>query len=81
MDTEESAMKTVEDDGDYYQQIAMLIEHLKADELNLRVEATRNLPVIAEALGPERVLAELVPFMNSSTDDDDEVGRERGRGS
>lgn len=51
----------------------MLIEHLKADDINLRVTATRELPAIAEALGPERVRAELVPFINDSTDDEDEV--------
>lgn len=54
-------------------QIAMLIEHLKADDINLRVTATRSLPAIADALGPERVRAELVPFINDSTDDEDEV--------
>lgn len=51
----------------------MLIEHLKADDINLRVTATRSLPAIADALGPERVRAELVPFVNDSTDDEDEV--------
>ncbi|CAN0415117.1 unnamed protein product, partial [Laminaria digitata] len=55
--------------------IAMLIEHLKADDLNLRVTATTNLPAIADALGPERVRAELVPFIHDSTDDEDEVRR------
>lgn len=54
-------------------QIAMLIEHLKADDINLRVTATRSLPAIADALGHERVRAELVPFINDSTDDEDEV--------
>lgn len=54
-------------------QIAMLIEHLKADDINLRVTATRSLSSIADALGPERVRAELVPFINDSTDDEDEV--------
>lgn len=53
--------------------IAMLIEHLKDDDINLRVTATRNLAAIADALGPERVREELVPFINDSTDDEDEV--------
>ncbi len=60
--------------------IAMLIEQLKADDINLRVTATRSLPAIAEALGPERVRAELVPFVNDSTDDEDEVRGEGGEG-
>ncbi|CAM9664058.1 unnamed protein product, partial [Ectocarpus sp. 8 AP-2014] len=51
----------------------MLIEHLKAEDINLRVTATRSLPAIADALGPDRVRAELVPFVNDSTDDEDEV--------
>lgn len=57
----------------------MLIEQLKADDINLRVTATRSLPAIAEALGPERVRAELVPFVNDSTDDEDEVRRRARR--
>ncbi|CAM9825755.1 unnamed protein product, partial [Discosporangium mesarthrocarpum] len=71
-DNSATPMNTGEDEGDYYQ-IALLIEHLKADELDLRVSATRSLPAIAEALGPERVLAELIPFVNDSTDDEDDV--------
>lgn len=51
----------------------MLIEHLKAEDINLRVTAMRSLPAIADALGPDRVRAELVPFVNDSTDDEDEV--------
>lgn len=56
----------------------MLIEHLKAEDINLRVTATRSLPAIADALGPDRVRAELVPFVNDSTDDEDEVCRFTG---
>lgn len=67
-----TAMPTQDDEGDYYQ-VALMIEHLKADDLSLRVVATRNLPMIAEALGPERVRGELIPFVNDSTDDEDEV--------
>lgn len=51
----------------------MLIEHLKADDMALRVVATRSLPAIADALGPDRVREELIPFINESTDDEDEV--------
>lgn len=53
--------------------MAVLIDHLKADDVNMRVSAMRSLPVIAEALGPDRVRAELIPFINESTDDEDEV--------
>ncbi len=50
-----------------------LIEKLKSDDIWDRVEATKMLNVIAEALGPERTREELIPFVTESTDDDDEV--------
>jgi serine/threonine-protein phosphatase 2A regulatory subunit A len=76
-------MEKVEDGGgagtpdqqqatDFYA-MAALIEQLKAEELPLRVAATRELPAIAVALGPERVRSELIPFLTESTDDEDEV--------
>ncbi|CAM9191834.1 unnamed protein product [Ascophyllum nodosum] len=76
MAVEEMELNTtavVPNDDEDYSQVALLIEHLKADNMNLRVSAMRSLPVIAEALGPHRVKAELIPFINDSTDDDDEV--------
>ncbi len=50
-----------------------LIEKLKSDDTCARVEATKMLCVLAEALGPERTRDELIPFVTESTDDDDEV--------
>ncbi len=53
--------------------MAALIEKLKSDDTCDRVEATKMLCCIAEALGPERTRDELIPFVTESTDDDDEV--------
>ncbi len=50
-----------------------LIEKLNSDDTWARVEATKMLCVIAEALGPERTREELIPFVSESTDDDNEV--------
>lgn len=54
-------------------QIALLIDQLKHDDVQLRVSASKSLPQIAQALGPERTRDELIPFLTESIDDDDEV--------
>ena len=59
-------------DEDLYQ-IAALLDQLKHDDVNLRVNASSNLVRIAGVLGPERTRNELVPFLEETTDDDDEV--------
>ena len=58
--------------ADLYQ-IALLIDQLKHDDLQLRVSASKGLCRIASALGPERTREELVPFLKDTTDDEDEV--------
>ena len=50
---------------DYLLDIAFLMNSFKADELMLRLAAIRRLPVIAEAIGPERTRKELIPFISS----------------
>ena len=60
------------DSEDLYQ-IASLLDQLKHDDINLRVNASSQLTRIANALGPERTRNELVPFLEETTDDDDEV--------
>lgn len=67
-----SAM-SVDEEGDFFQKIAHLIEQLKADDVLQRVAATRELPAIADTLGQERTRRELIPFLMDSTDDEDEV--------
>ena len=53
--------------------IALLIDRLKDDDVELRAESNANLLTIARALGPDRTRDELVPFLCASVDDTDEV--------
>lgn len=53
--------------------IAILIDELKNDDLQLRLNSIRRLNVIARALGEERTRKELIPFLSEDNDDDDEV--------
>ncbi|CAL9248666.1 unnamed protein product [Arabidopsis halleri] len=48
--------------------IAVLIDELKNDDIQLRLNSIRRLSTIARALGEERTRKELIPFL-----DDDEV--------
>lgn len=54
-------------------QIALLIDQLKHDDVQLRINASKSLFRIANALGPERTREELIPFLSQSSDDEDEV--------
>ncbi|OAA58797.1 protein phosphatase PP2A regulatory subunit A [Cordyceps fumosorosea ARSEF 2679] len=55
--------------------IAVLIDELKAqhDDVLLRLNAIHRLSTIALALGPERTRDELIPFLDESVEDEDEV--------
>ncbi|KAG4300900.1 hypothetical protein PCANB_002893 [Pneumocystis canis] len=53
--------------------IAVLIDELKHDDVAFRLNAIRRLSTIALALGQERTRNELIPFLDESIDDDDEV--------
>ncbi|KAG0183106.1 hypothetical protein DFQ29_009804 [Apophysomyces sp. BC1021] len=53
--------------------VAVLIDELKHEDVQLRLNAFKKLPIIAEALGHERTRNELVPFLQESIDDEDEV--------
>jgi serine/threonine-protein phosphatase 2A regulatory subunit A len=53
--------------------IAILIDELKSDDVTLRLNAIHRISTIALALGPERARDELVPFLQDSLDDEDEV--------
>ncbi|KAJ1914878.1 protein phosphatase 2A structural subunit [Mycoemilia scoparia] len=53
--------------------IAILIDELKHEDLSFRLNAITNLPTIALALGEERTRSELIPFLDESIDDDDEI--------
>lgn len=51
----------------------MLIDELKHEEVTYRLNAIRRLGTIALALGVERARDELVPFLQDSIEDEDEV--------
>ncbi|OUM56408.1 hypothetical protein PIROE2DRAFT_18997, partial [Piromyces sp. E2] len=53
--------------------IAVLIDELKNDDISLRLNAIKRLSTIALALGAERTREELIPFLDESIDDEDEV--------
>ncbi|KKA26041.1 hypothetical protein TD95_000342 [Thielaviopsis punctulata] len=53
--------------------IAVLIDELKHDDVVLRLNAIHRLSTIALALGPERTREELIPFLDESVEDEDEV--------
>ncbi|MBA0834718.1 hypothetical protein Goarm_007045, partial [Gossypium armourianum] len=53
--------------------IALLIDELKNDDIQLRLNSIRRLSTIARALGEERTRKELIPFLSENNDDDDEV--------
>lgn len=52
--------------------LALLMDELKHDDVSNRVEAMQKLDTIAIALGPERTLNELLPFLNDVAQDDEE---------
>ncbi|KAI8005934.1 Serine/threonine-protein phosphatase 2A 65 kDa regulatory subunit A beta isoform [Camellia lanceoleosa] len=53
--------------------IIVLIDELKNDNIQLRLNSIRRLSTIARALGEERTRKELIPFLSENNDDDDEV--------
>ncbi|KAJ1563691.1 Polyamine N-acetyltransferase 1 [Cladochytrium tenue] len=53
--------------------IAVLIDELKHDDVALRLNAIHRLGTIALALGVQRTREELIPFLDESIDDEDEV--------
>ncbi|EGW31801.1 uncharacterized protein SPAPADRAFT_62392 [Spathaspora passalidarum NRRL Y-27907] len=52
--------------------LALLMDELKHDDVSNRVEAMQKLDTIAIALGPERTVKELLPFLNDVAQDDEE---------
>ncbi|KAF9184821.1 40S ribosomal protein S3 [Haplosporangium sp. Z 11] len=53
--------------------IAILIDELRHEDVSLRLNAIKRLNTIALALGPQRARDELIPFLDESVDDEDEV--------
>lgn len=63
----------VQTSNDELYPIAVLIDELKHDDVLLRLNAIKRLSTIALALGAERTRDELVPFLDESVEDEDEV--------
>ncbi|CAG0892029.1 unnamed protein product [Cyprideis torosa] len=53
--------------------IAVLIDELRNEDMQLRLNSLRKLSTIALALGVERTRSELIPFLTESIYDEDEV--------
>ncbi|RID45430.1 hypothetical protein BRARA_I02160 [Brassica rapa] len=53
--------------------IVVLIDELKNDDIQLRLNSIRRLSTIARALGEEKTRKELIPFLSENNEDDDEV--------
>ncbi|XP_006454350.1 hypothetical protein AGABI2DRAFT_189621 [Agaricus bisporus var. bisporus H97] len=53
--------------------IAMLMDELRSEDVQLRLNAIHSLPTIALALGADRARDELMSFLQDSIDDEDEV--------
>ena len=49
------------------------MDELRSEDVQLRLNAIHSIPTIALALGPDRARQELVPFLQDSVDDEDEV--------
>lgn len=52
--------------------LALLMDELKHDDVSNRVLAMEKVDTIAMALGPERTINELLPFLNDVAQDDEE---------
>lgn len=46
---------------------------MRSEDVQLRLNAIHSIPTIALALGPDRACSELIPFLQDSLDDEDEV--------
>lgn len=62
-----------EDEASIINHAAVLVDQLKHDDANIRVNAYQHLDKIASALGPARTRDELIPFITNSIDDEEEV--------
>lgn len=49
------------------------MDELRSEDVQLRLNAIHSIPTIALALGADRAREELVPFLQDSIDDEDEV--------
>lgn len=76
--TEASVTNTVSNttsggDNDSLYPIAVLIDELRNEDIQLRLNSIKKLSTIALALGTERTRLELIPFLTDTVYDEDEV--------
>lgn len=51
----------------------LIVDELRSEDVTLRLNAIHRVSTISLALGPERTRDELLPFLQESLDDDDEI--------
>jgi serine/threonine-protein phosphatase 2A regulatory subunit A len=68
-----SLVLTLTSFNDQIAPIAILMDELRSEDAQLRLNAIHSIPTIALALGPDRAREELIPFLQDSVDDEDEV--------
>jgi len=56
-----------------FQRVAELVQKLKADDVDKRIEANESLLTIASVLGEDRTRTELIPFLSECVDDEDNI--------
>ncbi len=56
-------------EGEELTPIAILIDDLKNEDIQLRLNSVRRLNTLARALGPERTRKELIPFLAGTIED------------
>lgn len=66
-------MMNIESNNEKYYPIAVLIEELRNDDVQLRLNSIKRLATISLALGAERTRSELIPFLTETIYDEDEV--------
>lgn len=60
---DEDPVNTLQPEQDEMYSVAVLIDDLKHEDVQLRLNAIKSLPTIASALGHERTRNELIPFL------------------
>ena len=58
---------------DSFYPISVMIQELKSEEVQRRVNSVQGLHEIASALGSARTRTELIPFLSEILDDEDRV--------
>jgi serine/threonine-protein phosphatase 2A regulatory subunit A len=60
---------------DHFQSVSTMIDNLRSDDPEMRLNSMRGIHVITQTLGPDRTKNELIPFLTDYLDDSDEVLR------